>query len=208
MKLIKFWFLVRDKSCKSKTIPELGSSAAISSIPSNCYDEPSDEINLQKESIVEYVNPPVTAWVYTDIEQKCKFVNVATPIISGTKDLNFKISDDGMKVTINFSWPVAIYQPKELFSNEINDDPLKGIPVTHPKIHTLSTQLLAEGISEKSIPRGKMIVSLPIKVQREVGSWTKKAVTKPDGTRIVLLQFKGYQENLIINDADTRLIFE
>lgn len=183
-------------------IPELGATSSVAE--NNVVDTAIDGEDIYKESNTEFLNPPSLSWVYTDLDLKCTFVNVVLPIISGSKDIHFHITEDGMQVIINYSWSPSIYIPKALFSNEINNE----IPATHPKIHSLSIQLLESGISEKSIPKGKIIVALPIKVQREVGSWTKKTETKIDGTKIIFLEFKGYQEKQIIKDADTSLVFD
>lgn len=147
--------------------------------------------------------------MYADHIQKCNFVFVALPIISGANDINFVLSEDGMKVAINYTWPTAIFRAQELFSDEINHpNPKCRISVDHPKIHALTTHLLDFQITENTNPKGTISVLLPIRVQREVGSWTKKAVKKSDGTRIVLLEFKAYQESLIIKDADTTINFD
>lgn len=201
--LFYFFFTVNtNRNAEDLSIPELGATSSVAG--NNVVDTAIDDEDNHKETNTEFVNPPSLSWVYTDLDLKCTFVNVVLPIISGSKDIHFNISEDGMQVVINYSWSPFIYIPKELFAHEINNE----ILATHPKIHSLSMQLLESGITEKSIPRGKIIVTLPIKVQREVGSWTKKTESKSDGTKIVFLQFKGYQEKQIIKDADTSLVFD
>ncbi len=72
----------------------------------------------------------------------------------------------------------------------------------------MQSHMLACGITENSKPRERVMIRLPVQIQRENGTWVKKAVKKPDGTRIALLEFKAYQECLIINDADTKINFD
>lgn len=147
------------------------------------------------------------SWVWTDHIRKCQFVNVAVPTFSGVKDVNFRISEDGMNVKIQYTWPSSMFNPVQLFSNEIQELNSQT-SVNHPKIHALASMLLSRGITEKSGPKGQIIVALPVKIQRECGSWTKKAVKKNDGTKIILLEFKGFQEDTHIKEADTNLSFD
>lgn len=154
---------------------------------------------------VQFFKPPITKWVYTDIQQKCTFVNVALPVFSGSQDITFSIHEDGMKVSIHFSWTQELYVPEQLLAHEIYA--INGISLNHPMVHSLATHLLDSGYTEKSIPRSKITITLPLKVQRDVGTWTKYALTTERGSKIILLKFKGYQENQIIKDADTSLIF-
>lgn len=145
------------------------------------------------------------AWSYTDHDKKCDMVIVAVPIISGARDINFSIAEDGLSITINYQWPSAIYNAKYLFNDEISN---LEISVNHPKIHSMTSALLKAGITTNSSPKGKIKIYLPIKIQQEVGSWVKKAKTKEDGTKIVVLEFIGFQEKIIIKEADTRIVFD
>lgn len=161
----------------------------------------------QVETKVEFSNPPVQTWVWTDHIRKCKFVQVAAPIFAGSKNVNFVISEDGMSIILNFNWPTPIYRPNELFEHEINAI-VQPITSDHPKVHSLTTQLLENGVTEKSNPKCAVKIYLPLKIQREAGSWTKKAIQKVDGSKVVLLEFKGYQESSYIKDVDTNILFD
>lgn len=156
---------------------------------------------------IEFINPPVMPWVWTDHERKIKIVQVAVALIAGARNVDFEIFENGEKIAINYVWPQAIFKPIDLFEDEIRSV-VEPISINHPKIHSLTTQLLSSGITEKSLSKGKIIIPLPIKIQREIGTWKKKAVKKSDGTRIVLLEFKGYQENTHIKEADTTISFD
>lgn len=146
----------------------------------------------------------MVSWICDDHEKKCKLIYVAISIISGASDINFEIDDDGLKVKLNYTWPTAIFNPKELFAHELKN----VITPDNPKIHTMVTHLLSSGITEKSRPRGKILISLPIKVQREMDTWQKHAIKCPDGTKVALLEFRAYQENTVIKHADTSLCFD
>lgn len=187
----------------SYSIPELNGFE-------NSYgnDDLAESKSVQDDSGCKWFNPAYAAWSYTDHEKKCDFVEVAVAILGGATDINFEISNDGWEVEINYVWPSVTFNPKELFADELNNSNLKSrISLNHPKIHAFKSYLLNCGITENSKPKGRLTVKLPIQVQRENGTWTKKGVQKDDGTRIVMLELKGYQECIIIKDADKSIQF-
>lgn len=152
----------------------------------------------------EYIRPPIRTWTWTDHQRQCTIVDVAVPMFAGAQDVKFEVSNDGEKVYIIYVWPPASFQPLELFSEQI----MTGeISANHPMVHSLQTQNLEIMITEKSKPKGKIGVKLPIRVQRESNTWSKRAISKNDGTRIALLEFQGFQEELHIKEADTSLRF-
>lgn len=183
-------------------IPQLGGiMGEISNEPYELVEVDASEVN---ENEITYINPPFVSWVCDDHEKNSKLVFVATPIISGAKDISFELSEDGETVYINYTWPSSITNPHELFAHELGN----LITATHPKVHTLISHLLSSGVSLKSRPRGKVAIKLPERVQREVGSWVKHAIKGPDGSKIILMEFKAYQEDIIIKTADTTINFD
>lgn len=189
----------------SGEIPELGSGECSTEFQDkeNNSNEENGTQNLQES---EFLNSPILTWSYTDHEKKCDFVYVAAPIVSGSREIEFLIAEDGMSVIISYVWPKIMYNANDLFEDEIFSA-TQAISHNHPKVHALTSHLRKFGITENSFPKGKIVVKLPIRVQREIGSWKKKAISKPD-TKIILLQLKGFQEDLIIRDADTRIVFD
>lgn len=189
------------------SIPELGDlGTAGDTLPNNnsMYDDDDDANVIEHGDVSEFLKPPIRTWTWTDHERQCTIVDVAILIFTGAVDVNFEISNDGHKIYINYVWPPAIYQPLELFGEQIAAG---EITPNHPMVHSLQTQNLATGITEKSKPKGRIGVKLPIRVQRESNTWTKRPIAKNDGTRIALLEFKGFQENIHIKEADTYLRF-
>lgn len=69
--------------------------------------------------------------MYTD-HQKTDFVCVAASIISGGRNNDFELYEDGTKVTVNYAWPGAMYRSKEIFTEAIAN---KEVSLEHPKIH-------------------------------------------------------------------------
>lgn len=192
------------------SIPELGQVSDSTILVSKHHNVSDDisEIELDNDPI-QYVNAPYATWTYMDHGKKSNFVVVAIPIISGTTDINFSVSEDGLSVTMHFTWPAALFNASELFHDEIHHkDPAQKISPDHPKVHALSSHLLGIGVTENSQPKGKIVVNLPTKVVRDIEGWTKRAVKKPDGTKIVLLEFKAFQDKSIIKHLDTSISFD
>lgn len=193
-----FFYLVL---LEDETIPELGESSNVSTekrVRSNAIIEIDEDLNFKSMSY------PYRCWSFTDHEQQCDLIFVCVPLVSGCRDVDFSISEDGLKVKINYGWPTAVFNPKELFSDDIK----RNVNTDHPKIHYLSSNLLADGITTKSNPTGHFIVNLPMRVQREGGTWKKTAIKKEDGTRIALIELKGFQPEKIIEDEDTSFRFD
>lgn len=183
----------KEKSCEGSRKPVLCST--------------SFEINENLNA--EYSNPPIGKWSYFDHKSKCTKVYLAAVMFSGVSDIKFELSEDGEEVTIFYTWPTSLFRAEELFQDEINSDNTTiKIDVNHPKIYSYSSALLDLGITENTFPRGIIKIKLPVKVQKEIGTWKKKAVTRSNGTKIIILEFTGFQQQQIIDEADTTITFD
>jgi hypothetical protein len=161
--------------------------------------------NNDSNNNVTFSNPPILKWFYTDHKEKCIKVVVAIPLFTGIRNINFEIAENGEEVSFKYTWPSAMFRADELFSQQIKKNILDN---THPKVHSLKSALLEQAITENTFPTGLIKVKLPIKVQKEVGTWTKEAIKANDGTRVVVVEFKGFQQQQIIKEADTTISFE
>lgn len=204
---ILFLVSTSNASANKSMIPEIGGMPVIDNME-NIDEIDECDLNDAIKSKIVFKDAPYVTWFYWDYEQKCNCVFVAVPIFAGTKNISFAISEDGNKIDFNYTWPTPIFNASELFAEELNHPNLgRRLTMNHPKIHSLTTHLLQLGITENSSPKGQTTISLPLKVQREVGSWNKKAIKRDDGNMIILLQLKGFQENITIRDADTAIDF-
>lgn len=157
----------------------------------------------------EFIHSPVIVWTNEDHDVKINLIYVAVAMISGASDINFNVSEDGLEVILNYKWPKAMFDAEDLFYDQLYNEVIEDrISKNHPRVHALKSQLLKMGFTKNFAPKGKIVVKLPQKVQREVGSWAKTAVKKFDGSRIVLLEFKAFQEQLVIKDADKFINFD
>ncbi len=152
-----------------------------------------------------FVNPPVKVWSARDYKTKCTKVFVALTLFAGVKGIEFKFNEEGTEIAFSFAWPSAFYRPSELFEGLTSKPGEMSIDL---KTYTFAGELLQDGITDLSSPRGEIIVKLPIPVQKDDGSWTKTKIKKDDGTRVYLAEFKGFQDKLIVEQSDTSLNFD
>ncbi|KAJ6636938.1 hypothetical protein Bhyg_09664 [Pseudolycoriella hygida] len=141
-------------------------------------------------------------WVHYDNVEKVDIVNVVLPVISGSENVDFNLSEDGMMLIIDFTRPTLIVVPRVLFCRKAN-----SVPMTHPRISAMSAELVKQAISEKAKPTGCIIVRLPVKVQREVGTWEYEGMRMND-TDAILFSFKAFQKRAVIEDANTKVTFK
>lgn len=204
-------------SQNKKTIPELsGTPIGCGGLPVASAGPPIRSAGLcqasnvqqryddnEATSTLDCHNSPYKLWVYTDHQKKTDFVCVLLPVFYGERDIKFELSEDGNVVTIFYSWPTPFYRASEFFEEKIANGEITN---DHPKVHCFVSNCIEMGITENANPRGKMTITLPCQVKREIGSWTKEAVNVK-GIKMIQLQFTAYQKALLVNDMDTSITF-
>lgn len=153
---------------------------------------------------VEIVNPPYTSWTYTDHNNKTDYVCVAINIFSGSEEITFNINDDGLSITAQFTWPNALIDPAIMFEEKLKSN---ATSMHHPMIHAMTTKLLQTGITEGKLPRGEWKIPLPIKVRREVTSYSMSKIVR-GSAKILFLRFTAYQNDVIIENANRTMRFD
>lgn len=166
---------------EKKKIPKLGQQRGVYS-----QTMTQSSIKFEPNSDIKFTNYPCLTWVYTDHELKSDFVCVAVAALSGSRDINFTLSEDGMTLMLNYVWPSVMVTPKELFPEEMTREENLWT-LNHPKIHALMSHLLDRGITEKSRPQGRISIRLPRQVQHDLNTWKKREV---NGEKIFLLEFE------------------
>lgn len=136
-------------------IPELSGSEEESNPP------PRSSVNFV-ESQIEARNFPYMVWTYTDHKVQQEMVCVSVPTITGSRDIKFVISDDGMQLSVEFVWPSVLLDPVEFFMNVVEDDG-SLISMRHPKVYSYQNRLVDMDLSGKSKPKSSLIITLPAK---------------------------------------------
>lgn len=168
--------------------------------------EDSPVFEPQYPSSIEFLNPPYWVWKYFDHEKDLEYVCIAVVALSGIRNVDFEISEDGMTVNIWYTWPTAIYRFGELFRKSKGDN---GTPLgmNHPKVHAFVAHCLDNGVSRNSMPKGQIVVNLPEKVQRFPSTYKIEAVDI-DGTNIVQVRFTAQPKAVVIETADRSIVFK
>lgn len=180
----------------ASSIPEL-TGLAPSSKRRKCDDE-DDQDDL--ESDITFTNPPFLIWTHYDHQEKVDIVSVVLPVISGSENVDFVLSEDGMKLIVKYTWPALVVVPRVLFSRRGN------MPMSHPRINSMAAELVKRGISERNKPVGNITVRLPVKVQREIGTWGYEGM-RMNNTDAILFNFKAFQAKAVVEGAATSVDF-
>jgi hypothetical protein len=185
-------------------IPELGNTNTSNNSQGTGSEVDSDAVckedNGCNESM-EFLNGPFITWSYTNHKEQTDIVCVAVAVFSGSEDIHFNLSEDGMNVLITYTWPEPLYTPSFLYKKKIDT----GVMATdHPEIHSFANRIAECELSAKAKPKGHMSIRLPVRVQRQVGSWSKEGL-KCKESNIILLKFSAYQKKRVIQDADTSI---
>ncbi|KAG4075390.1 hypothetical protein HA402_007967 [Bradysia odoriphaga] len=148
---------------------------------------------------------PHMVWTFKDHSEQKDIVCVAVPIVAGSRDIKFVISDDGNQVTIDYVWPASLLDPTELFY-DVNDEEGDAISMSHAMVYSYKVKMDELDMSEKSRPGATFVVNLPLRVQRELGTFKKHSL-KCGESRVVMLQMTAYQKKRVMIDADTSFKF-
>ncbi len=145
--------------------------------------------------ITRYVCP------VTDTEK----VLLAATVPAGVQDLKVELHDDGIGVSIKYSWPKVMYSTDDLFRKKLTTE---GFNAYHPMI--LSFKNALENVRKKIdvAPDGVMKFTLPVKVQTGIGSWEKWGAKREDGSHAVMAAFSCYVKDYIKKLSDESVVYD
>lgn len=178
-------------------IPELYGSVAESHSHSPVFETVPESIEAR--------NFPFMTWTYSNHQIKCDVVCVAVPMITGSEDIKYVLSEDGMTLFVEYVWPPVLLNPRTLFKNVTLENGAR-ISMEHPKVYAYQNRLAEIELSTKSRPGASLIIPLPIRVQRELGTYRSQALECGD-TEIVMIDFTAFQNKKVISDADNNIAF-
>ncbi|KAJ6635094.1 hypothetical protein Bhyg_13677 [Pseudolycoriella hygida] len=170
------------------------------------FEPPWESPTQDSDSQIEIRNYPHMVWTNTNHEKQIDMVCVAIPMVAGSRGIRFTILEDGLQLSVEFVWPDAFLTPNDLFCNVTEDDEGTAISMSHPKIYACRNLLAESGLTEKSKPTASFVVKLPLKVQRELGTYDEQGVTVGE-TKVAMLEFTAYQKKAVIRYADDSIKF-
>lgn len=183
-------------------IPELTGSGD----PSSDKIIPASDFHPERQSSISFPNPPYWVWKYFDHVQNMEFVCVAVVAISGIRNVDLEIAEDGYTLYIRYVWPTVIFRPAEMFMKAVNADGTQ-LSMNHPKVHSFVANALDNGVNKLSNPKGEIVIELPQKVQRIPNTYRIEALRVGD-TNVVMIELSAYHKPAVIEEANNAIVFK
>lgn len=114
------------------------------------------------------------------------------------------LNTEGTVVTIKYNWPKAMYNVNDLFKNFVAAG---DFAIIHPKVLAVGNALEKCRASIDSAPEGAIVITLPMKVQTGLNTWSKFGISRNDGTQIVMMEFMGYVKDYHKTKEDAKIVF-
>jgi len=158
---------------------------------SNPQDQPVQKND--QDSRIRHHNPPILMPVYRDPDTGKKKVIIVAAMVGGATDVEFSLDGNGPSTRtarITYSWPKLAYDFDALFAREIK---LGTVPSCHPKILALKKDLEKHRDSPDEAPKGVMMLTLPIRVQTDLSSISRKDKRDSNGTHLLIIELMAFQ---------------
>lgn len=210
------WVRNKDYSVKTKlkyicfTVPSNSkdSSVALDEKPGD-KNKDSDESDGDsddedpKNVVFEYNNPCFLMSTYKDPVEKIKKLQIVATMFSGASKVIFGVDPSGMSCYFSYQWPKLLYNPETLFDAEIT---VGAITNYHPKVLALEKAASELKQNIEDVPRGKLTLKLPFRVQTDTRTQSKKVIKTGDGSYAVYIELKAYQDLFDIKSSDMEII--
>jgi len=162
-------------STNARVTPDAAKRGNEITIPDSDDEKAEKILDFPRMSFYKESNAPFHVVQYKDTETHEDKVFVAVILPSGVPDAKFKFPtgvESAREVTIEYTWPIQLYNMGELFYNEIVRNHPIAMNEQHQIISNMSAQL--EGIRESKdvAPKSVITVKLPIAVQTAEYSYT------------------------------------
>lgn len=123
----------------------------------------------------------------------------------GAKDVKMELNDEGVMATIKYKWSNVVCNMEDLFKKPLATS---HVTIHHPKILCIKAALQNFTNEIDNVPESEIQVRLPIRVQTTPESWTKRGVSRDDGSQIVIAEFLGYVKDYNTKLYDSSVLFE
>lgn len=150
-------------------------------------------------------NYPSVITRYICPETETEKVLLAATVPAGAQNLKVELHEDGVGVSIKYSWPKLMYNTNDLFRKKLQT---QGYHAYHPMILSFKNSL--ENVRKKIdvAPDGLMKFILPVKVQTGIGSWEKWGAKRDDGSHVLMAAFSCYVKDYVKKVSDESVVYD
>lgn len=150
-------------------------------------------------------NYPVIIKQYTCPTTETEKVLLVAALPGGAQNLQVELHEDGIGVSIKYSWPKVMYNVSDLFRKKLE---IEGYHEYHPMILCYKNGLEQFRKRIDVPPAGLIKVALPVRVQTAIGSWEKWGAKREDGSQVVLASFSCFVKDYVKKVADESVVFD
>lgn len=150
-------------------------------------------------------NYPMVMKQFACPETQTDKVLLVVALPGGAQDVRVVLQDDGIGVSIKYTWPKVTYNENDLFRKKLQ---AQGFHQYHPMI--LCYQSGLEQVRNKidAAPEGLIKVVLPVKVQTAIGSWEKWGAKREDGSHVLLAVFSCFVKDYVKKLGDESVVYD
>lgn len=174
-------------------------------------DTNDDDINEHEESHEHDVSSPNVLRTKTSKNYPTFMAPYKVPITNqdklfvlfslpgGSADPKLTVNSEGNKLTLEYKWPRAAYDPLDLFKGPIKD---KEMSASDPVIAGISESLMNFRSNVEEVPTSREEFQLPFSVESKNQCIVIRGLKRDDGTTIITADLEGrqmeYQEKKIL----------
>lgn len=155
-------------------------------------------------SNVVHQNFPYICETYKNPETRLDVVLLMIDLPGGAHSITPELNTEGTAVTIKYSWPKTMYDVNDLFKNFVAAG---DFAIIHPKVLAVGNALEKCRANIDSAPEGAILITLPIKVQTGLNTWSKFGIVRKDGMQVVMFEFMGYVKDYHKTKQNAMIVF-
>lgn len=149
----------------------------------------SNKSNIPLQSDSNYIQHSIYPCIcekYMDPDTEIDRVYVSLNLPGGAECAQLSLNNNGTHAVVTYNWPKAMYTMDEQFKTDATVE-----QKFHPKVIAVKKGLQKVRANIDAAPKGTITIKLPIKVQTHTSSWTKRGISKIDGSQMIIGDFQG-----------------
>lgn len=153
---------------------------------------------------VVHQNYPIVCKPFTDPETESQKVLLVISMPGGCAKVKVEVGDDGHSAVIRYFWSSSMYDVKDLFKTQLEDE---SLTTQHALIACFKAGLKESRKRIDFAPAATMKISLPLRVQKVPGTWKKWGVIRDNGTQVLICVFAGLVTEYVIAQTEEDVVF-